>query len=97
MKRLSLTIAALASLISVPVWFILGLQTLFSKEPAIGFLMIFIGVPVALAQAVVFNFVGQAMEAKETEIDAHTPDNKIGVSHNLRGTPWERNPGHTQK
>jgi hypothetical protein len=97
MKRLALIIASLASLISVPVWFWLGLKALFSGEPGVGLLMIFIGVPVGLAHAVVFDFVGEALIAKEKEVTARNPGDKADVSNNLRGTPWERNSGHTLK
>lgn len=97
MKELSLTIGSIASLISIPIWFVLGLQTLFSRDPGIGFLMIFIGVPVALAHAVVFDFVGEAIKSKRTDADGDKPKNQTCVSSDLRGTPWERDSGHTRK
>ena len=58
-------------------------------------MMIFVGVPVALAHAVVFDFVGEAIKSKRTDADGDKPKNQTSVSNDLRGTPWERDSGHT--
>lgn len=97
MKELALTIAAIASWLSVPVWIVYGLKVLFSNSAGLGFLMIFIVAPVALAHGVVFDYVREVLRSKDSDVEGDEPTNPAGVSNDLRGTPWERDSGHTLK
>ncbi len=97
MKQLSLTIAIIAYWISVPVWIYLGTVSVFSGSILFGLLMIFVAVPVAIAHAVVFEYVAERTEnAKENLSDNEKARDKVfPVNSPTRGTPWEKDPGHT--
>lgn len=59
-----------------------------------GLLMIFVGAPLALANAVVYGYVSGKIAAEQKEKAA------AGKGGSIRsvtgGTPWERDPGHTK-
>ena len=93
MRRLSLTIAAYVSILSVPVLLYVGITALFSPGFLFGLLIIFVGIPVAIAHAVVYDYVGERMDMarKDAEITS-----TVGSDDSpTKGTPWESDPGHT--
>ena len=93
MRRLSLKIAAFASILSVPALLYIGFTALFSPSFIFGLLIIFVGIPVAIAHAVVYDYVGEKMDIarKDAEIKSRAGD----IDSPTKGTPWESDPGHT--
>lgn len=85
-----LFIATLASLFGALVCVALGVSLLSSSQSGwIGLLMIFLGTPYSVASAIVFDFV-------RVRFDDERPVKEPVTISETKGTPWERNPGHTR-
>ena len=101
MKEIALNIAGVLSLISVPVYVVGGIYVMVSGSPGWGLVMIFVAAPIALAHAVVFDYVGEAIASKTARLgvrDDQMNDRGAKPVHrgsDLHGTPWQRDPGHT--
>jgi hypothetical protein len=90
MRRLSLSIASFTSILTIPVLLYLALS---SGSIVFGLLIIGVGVPLAIAHSVVFDYVGEKMDVARKEKET-TP--KAGDTDSVtKGTPWESDPGHT--
>jgi hypothetical protein len=95
MKRLSLTIAAFAAILSVPLLLYIGATLLFSPAFLYGLLVIFVGIPVAIAHAVVYQYVGDKMDIAQKDSKTTTTSNSLNSP--TKGTPWENDPGYTNE
>lgn len=94
MRRLSLTIASFASILSVPVLLYLGVA-LFPVSIIGGLLVICAGIPIAISLSVVFDYVAERMDIARKEAESSS---RLGDDNSVtRGTPWETDPGHTNE
>ena len=87
MRHLSLNLAAIISVFGVVVSFVMGIITLAQGQVINGLLMLFVGIPICLALAVVFDYVSDRMRRDVIE-------GKVRGTQDVVDTPWEDDPDH---
>jgi len=87
MRNLSLNIAAIVSALSAILCIVMGVVYVASGAALLGLSMIFVGTPVCIGLAVVFDFVGESI--RRDQIEGNYRSKKDVVD-----TPWEDNPDY---
>ena len=88
MRNLSLNIAAIISLLSAVASVVSGVIYAASGNGMLGLSLIFLGAPVCLALAVVFDFVSERLRREQIEGNYRSKKDVID-------TPWEDDPDYT--
>ena len=85
-----LFVATLSSLFGALLCVVSGVSLLSSSQSGWnGLLLIFLGTPYSIASAIVFDFV-------RSRWDDERPVKEPVRMSDTKGTPWEKNPGHTR-
>lgn len=97
MRRIALRIAWFACLLGA---FLAIVQLLFESEHPVPGIMLVLAIPILVALAVVFDFVANKLREEELEREKQRPRNygpgrKSSGGSDVRGTPWDSDPGHT--
>ena len=84
--------------LAIPVLFFVGIE-IYDRAPITALLLLLVAIPSCLANAVVFDYVkrrpdfGVSDDRRISSVSGKTA--KTGVVSDTKGTPWERDPGHT--
>lgn len=88
MRHLALNLAAIISVFGVVISFVMGIITLAQGQVINGLLMLFAGIPVCLALAVVFDYVSDRIRRDLIE-------GKVRGKADVVDTPWEDDPDYS--
>ncbi len=88
MRHLALNFAAIISVLGVVVSFVMGIIILAQGRVVHGLLTLFVGIPVCLALAVVFDYVSDRMRRDLIE-------GRVRGTQDVVDTPWEDDPDYS--